>query len=382
MPLSSICFPSVPISSLKFINISNSELKHWYSSTDLCMMTSSQANTKRVYFGEDYAKCLKLRKPHEEATCEATILCQFAPNYLYQRIDGYDTDSFQKQQKLLDMFINLNKTGRSLFFIGDSITRGIISGLRCALKKVDNKIWFDPPLVKEKFGHSSTVVYIPLTVKDSNRIIVVTSEIHFFAVWSPYLPELHGVVTKAVASVLERSETKGLVVLANIGLHERTAERHVVHLENLFSWAQSDKFGDMAMKNNSFFYRETNAQHFPNSSAGYYAVWMGKNKMGLGQGYNRTCASFDLENDARHYNANWRLQSETTALTKAQQYLHAGKTKTKINWISFLNVSSTAHSVHPSSELSHERYHFDCSHYCGNQPLLLQTIYYQMYSHI
>jgi len=356
------------------VNMSTTELKGWYNEVDQCMLALGPPDQRRVYYSDDYRRCLGLRKRQEDPLCEGTILCQYAPLTLYQRPLGYGTDDANKANAdLLAMFVHLNRTGRSLFFFGDSITRNVITGLRCALWRSNPDVTFNPPFSKEKFGFTSTWVYIPQPAP----LPPITSEIFFYALWHPTGSALFKHVSDAVTDVLARPYITGLVVVGNIGLHERHEAKLQEHLEHIFSWAQSPRFGDMPGKSNDFFYRETSIQHFPRSPAGYYQVWIGKNKKG---NPNNTCEAFDLINNSTHSSANWRTHAVQAALSTANAYYKAGKTNTPIRWIHFANFSSLLTDVHPSSVLSYERYHFDCTHYCGNVPLVWQVIFHQIYS--
>jgi len=169
-------------------------------------------------------------------------------------------------------------------------------------------------------------------------------------------------------------------MIANIGLHERNEEKMYEHLVTLFDWVQSTKFGDNKEKNNSFFYRESSMQHFPNTSSGYYSVWLGKNKKGTGT--SRNCTPHDV-NDPFHTAGNFRYLAETRAISYAQRRADKEQTtKTRIGLLSFMNMSSLFAHMHPSSKTSRERFHFDCTHYCGFAPLLWQVLFYQMYTKI
>jgi len=142
----------------RWINMSTQELRGWYTDVDMCMLSLKPPGTRLVYYSDDYKQCLRLRRPQHDPLCEATILCQYAPTTLYQRPEGYGTDNVETvNQQMQSLFLHLNRTGRSLFFFGDSITRNIITGLRCALQRANPNITFDPPLSATlKFGFSST----------------------------------------------------------------------------------------------------------------------------------------------------------------------------------------------------------------------------------
>jgi len=126
------------------------------------MLSLRPPGTKLVYYSDDYRRCLALRKKHEDPLCEATILCQYAPTTLYQRPEGYGTENVETvNHQVQSLFLNLNRTGRALFFFDDSITRNIITGLRCALQRANGNITFDPPLSATlKFGFTSIWVFI------------------------------------------------------------------------------------------------------------------------------------------------------------------------------------------------------------------------------
>jgi len=160
-------------------------------------------------------------------------------------------------------------------------------------------------------------------------------------------------VTDAVQSVLSRPYMRGLVVVGNIGLHERREQTLGAHLNNIFEWAQSQAFGDMPGKHNDFFFRETNLQHFPKSPAGYYQVWIGKNKKG---NPNNTCEDFDLHHNATHASANWRSKAEQSSLAAAARRFKSGKTSLPIRVIHFMNLSSQVRLY------THNLYIFICIH--------------------
>jgi len=167
----------------RWINMTTQELRGWYTDVDMCMLSLKPPGTRLVYYSEDYKQCLRLRKPQQDPLCEATILCQYAPTRLYQRPEGYGTDNVDiVNQQMESLFLHLNRTGRALFFFGDSITRNIITGLRCALQRANPNITFHPPLSATlKFGFTSTWVFIP----QPHPLPTITSEIFFYALWTP-----------------------------------------------------------------------------------------------------------------------------------------------------------------------------------------------------
>jgi len=158
--------------------IPKDDLLAWYPKVvDQCMMMRGELANEFDYFHT----CNKIRVNKDDKHCEASSHCFNFPDSFLQRPVGYDSDQ-PHSRKLVDMLLNLNKTGRSLFFVGDSMTRAMISALRCQLKRIQGDIYFDPADPKrEKFGHSSTVVYIPTS---SN--VTVSSEMHFFAIWGTF----------------------------------------------------------------------------------------------------------------------------------------------------------------------------------------------------
>lgn len=90
----------------EWINMSDYLISKWYDPVDLCMLKSK--STK-------YDECMSLRKHKDEFYCESTSQCQYSPLSLYQRPPGYDTDiPPDKNPKLIDMLLHMNKTGTSV----------------------------------------------------------------------------------------------------------------------------------------------------------------------------------------------------------------------------------------------------------------------------
>ena len=232
------------------------ELSLWYGRVDFCLLT-----------GGIYNSCIKLRKYEFESMCEATSRCRFTPSSLYQRPVGFETNKYNPTL-LSNLMSHIHKQNRTLIFIGDSITRYQVTALQCALFREDETATFNPPINirRNLWGHTA--------INASLLNGTLNFQFHYIAIWEHFGPYVLDFVKKVISKL--STDKNGVIAVANTGAHESQIPglfNHTSALKNMFTWAESGLLGSEDIprkkeKNNTFIYRETSAQHFPDNPVG------------------------------------------------------------------------------------------------------------------
>jgi hypothetical protein len=366
--------------------------------------------------------CSKITDKATANYCSATNKCKgFTPDGLFRRPVGYGTE-IPTAKLLIDLFVHINESGREVVLVGDSITRQFMMSIACELAREDPTTSVDPPVTKVMFDA------VPYTVKLPGRGAAgedVICTVTLISVWKPFgirlhkslrppirenstagndglrgieeankdfegniynlsypaVPQannkaFHWMLTK-IRKIQKRST--GVIMIFNVGLHEvQVAQNFEAKLDTLFTWAQGQGFLANKKRHNILMFRETNVQHFGNSPFGQYTSDM---LVRWNSNFLKYAPSCDALNESlTEYKHFWRAAVEDSALHKADIRAD-GDIKRQIHRLTFRNISYALHDVKASSPLSgirFERKFFDCTHFCGNMPLVWYTIFNQI----
>eukprot|EP01041_Mallomonas_annulata_P012057 gene12057-25268_t len=361
-----------------WMTIKDKELQRWYDPMDYCILKSRNFTgchdlhykTSPYFFRDE---------------CFATWKCQYTPRILYTRPMGFSIKNrMTNRNNILNFLIHLNQTNRHLVLFGDSITRQSMEALLCILLKLDRRITSKPISPGFDYDYAHFNIYIPnrnqtLAQPHIHHLHHIISSVHHIKINRQInIQDLHQFVYTKVEEIVHN--TSGVVMISNWGLHEPTPKNYNKLLNNLFSWAQSDKFGDLPTKNNSFFYRETSTQHFPSSPYGLY-----------GNKHQNSCLPINPKLN-NHMNGDpkrgipWRSVIEDNQLILANNRFLNYSTNTQLHKLRFRYISDKFHDYHPSSPSHEGRSKFkpnyvDCTHFCGVSPILWHYHWWDLSKH-
>jgi hypothetical protein len=225
------------------------EIGDWYSTTNLCLLNSSDSSLKVQDLRSKYCP---LTKVGQYPMCEIGYGHRVSPCYgpfllrksaFLSGFDGY-TDAHAKPIHIL--LRSLGGTNITLLAIGDSVMIQRMFALLCQLLKEGGTISAvgqDSWILKATNSVNSTTLHI--------RHVDDPSTAHF--------------ISNLVAN------NAHFMVLLNSGLHWKTPENYTQHLDSVLPFYASLVLDDPLSKN-SLIYLETTHQSFPNPiyNNGYY----------------------------------------------------------------------------------------------------------------
>lgn len=380
-------------------HINSTVLAKWLTQMDICLLNANDsAIDLRAYkskncshsAGEENIRKLQLYcniGSSFEKPCRPPLLQRtFFQTQLKNKVLG------DPRNKILSNVLrNAAEEKRSLVFVGDGISKQNFDAVACELLRTDRVT------ITGKYSPNHTYYYIKWKTKplrlnisyfrlkkvfdvdyrrrrvrirvlreeeEQRRRLSSNSTSSFFgSLMSSYQGKHNQTISRNVTMntfnyISEQVEdirihSKGLIVVANVGVWYNSRERFRREIPTLLKW-----LNNVGKNNNtSVFFRETSAQHWNYSDFGYYYQDHEERSS-----YNGSCVLI-ADSTPDH---DWRNHDVRNSLVNEQL--------SKINIISFRDLTLPLYNMHPTISYGKTS---DCTHFCYF-PQMWQSIWFDI----
>ncbi len=380
------------IGNRKWRDLTEEEIKVWYSPIDLCVLESSNRFTS----AQEIRRNCSWLGARGWRGCAVGMGSNNFPCYppfatarqsFLRGVEGYTNHS---HTPLLNAIKSLTASNGALVLLGDSTMRQKLAAIRCEMLREHGRAWIEGNLRGILPCHTNLTIHFP-----DDKGGEYALRVHGVSVGPNSVNCLRGGLGKRhlkgiyenAESVIKRineEDGQSAAILANLGLwyNDDTLFRRVVPdvLEWLHNVTQSGPPGGPKQSKNTVRWHETMAQHWENDyGSGYYYRPASEAKERLwaekGIGEDRyptedfqvpTCCT-PITNTS--YGNDWRNEIIVQHLASMRE---AGKGK-QVSVVPFADVTNPATDLH----VCHPTYKFDCTHYCYT-PLLWQPMHYDI----
>lgn len=291
---------------------------------------------------------------------------------------GYGVDD-PDEHLLSKMLVHMNASGHRLLHIGDSMITSQLVAFFCELKREDDRIMIHPKDYTQI--RQSYATHFKVTIPPG-----IMAHVLFIPDIKPQTSSTFTMYNTALKKF--NTPTSNTIAVMNIGLH-MSGPLISKTLVNLLNWTNHhilNTVGNVAV------YREVPAQHFPFQRSGRYLEKMKvdylarleKNHsvehLSKKQVISKYFSCVSVPYVARYDDVLWRTQRQ---ILERYQYKHIQLNGTlnpeysqananNKHIVAFTDATREMHDIHIVGGT-------DCTHYCGAQPVIWQTVWHQLY---
>ncbi len=283
----------------------------------------------------------------------------------FQAIDGF-ADPTSKH--LFETLKEIQISGRVLVLVGDSLTRQVYYSLLQELHRLDSRIlvnrWTNITDIPDRVQYVNTfskneasnldydgggsliaLNFVANTDENTKPIVIYYVCVHKIVEYGRNWAKAKLVLDQISA------KNKGMVIMANVGLHYNERKDFQADLPILLHWLNTRPKTDIVL------WRETTAQHFEHSANGYFNKELAP--------FQKVCVPHNTATVGNADSAvDWRNEDAKTIIQREDYH--------RLIYVPFHDFTVDLYRFHASKAFDEVE---DCTHYCMS-PTLFQPLWY------